>query len=179
MLPLVSVTVPNVSVKFAKLAIPPVTVRFPLDSASLIPHANVPALIVVKPVKVFAAESVTVPPVFLFIAIAPPAKTALIVPLSTVYDAEEAIVAAPPVFTIDPLIKVSAPRTEPVPPSENPFKSHVPPATVTAGVASASVIPYFSVPPLIRTKPVVTLAALIVNIPESHLVILAVVADAP
>src|SRR5574343_1094481 len=93
MLPLVSVTVPNVSVKFAKLAIPPVTVRFPLDSASLIPHANVPALIVVKPVKVFAAESVTVPPVFVFSAIAPPAKTALIVPLSTVYDAEEAIVA--------------------------------------------------------------------------------------
>ena len=62
------------------LTIAPAVPKGVLTAVPVAPNFNTPALMVVKPVKVLAPESVIVPLPVLFAA-TPPAKTALAVPL--------------------------------------------------------------------------------------------------
>ena len=104
---------------------------------------RVPPLIVVAPVYVLAPVNVTVPlpvvvsEVFLVSVTPAPAKIALIVPFSTVY--EDPVKVAVPVML--PYLRVTAPTVSLLEPM-----ARVPPYIVTAAVGITPAAPSVSVP---------------------------------
>ena len=111
---------------------------------------------------------VTVPPVFLAIASAvAPARASLTVPLSKIEFVAIVRTHGETLVSVSvPLIRVTIPTV-----SVWPFTSSVPPAIVTGPVLIALDVPYCSIPPFMRTRPVLMFdAPLKMSVPLSNFV---------
>jgi hypothetical protein len=131
--PLIKVTKPTASEKFAISNVPPDTVTAPFESALLIPYLSMPALIVVIPVYKFSPESTNTPsPYFVSapeaLALAPEIVSVLLT--TSIMDVVAAVkvkflfveavtpvyCSVPPLSTKLPAALLAAPRLPAIPP---------------------------------------------------------------